>query len=338
MKSPRALFAVTAAAVALTACDVPTELPMFEPRWIIPADETSLSVDELLPSGVTNAGDVFDVAVDPVSASETLGNLCPACQPFDGMSAPVPDFQGSFVSTQSLPAEVESAEISGGTIDLAITNGFSFDPLENAGSSVTISVADHLTGEVLGEVVLDDTDALTPGLTLFQSMAVQPGSVTGPLRATASVDVVGGQTATIDVTDVIDVTATVQSLLVASVTVDVGSRTVSIAPRTLELEDVPDDVVDRIVSGAVILDVTNPFAVSFDGTLDIGTTSKPLSITGGGPSTVTIEYTGAELRSFFEQAGVQLSGSGVADGTSVTIRPGQEMILDATIDFTLLIG
>lgn len=339
MNPPRALFAAAAAAMALTACDVPTEPPMFEPRWVIPADGTSLALDELLPAGVTEAGNAFDISVNPVSAFETLGDLCgTACQVLNGLTAPVPDFTGSFQSTQSLPGDVESAEISGGTIDLTITNGFSFDPLENAGSTVTISIADDLTGTVLGELVLDDTDALVPGVTVTETITFQPGSVTGPLRATTSVDVVGGQTAFIDVTDAIDVTATIQSLLVASVTVDVGSRNVSIEARELEFEDVPEDVVDRIQSGAVVLEIDNPFSVTFDGTLDIGTTSKPFSISGDGPSTVTIEYTGAELRSFFDAAGVSLSGAGVANGTSVVIQPGQEILFEATLDFTLLIG
>ncbi len=339
MNPPRALFAVATAAVAFTACDVPTEPPMFEPRWVIPADGTSLALDELLPAGVTEAGNVFDISVNPVSTSETLGNLCGnPCQLANGMSAPVPNFQGSFLSTRSLPGDVESAEISGGTIDVVITNGFSFDPLQNAGSTVTISIADHLTGDVLGELTLDDTDTLTPGATVSESISLQQGSVTGPLRATASVDVIGGQTAVIDVTDVIDVSATIQSLLVSSVTVDVGSRSVSIESRELEFEDVPEDVVDRIVSGAVVMEIDNPFAVTFDGTLEIGTTSKPFSISGDGPSTVTIEYTGAELRSFFDESGVSLSGDGVANGTSVVIRPGQEILFEATLDFTLLIG
>lgn len=338
MNSPRALFAAAAAILTLTACDVPTEPPMFEPRWIIPVEETSLSVDELLPANVAVSGDAFDVSVDPVSALETLGDLCPGCAAADGMVAPVPSFNGSFVSTQGLPADVDSAQVSGGSIDIEILNGFTFDPLDNGGS-VTISIADDLTGEVLGELVLEDpTDDLQPNVPVFRSISVQPGSITGPIRATTTVDAPGGQSAFIDVSDEIQVTAIVQSLLVSSITVDVGSRSVTLDEQEVGLEDIDQEIADRIIEGSIILEIDNPFGVSLDGTIEIGTTSKSFSITGAGASTVTLNYTGDELRSFIGQPNVFFRGSGVANGASVTIAPAQVMLIEATLDFTILIG
>ncbi|MEX2472652.1 MAG: hypothetical protein WEA34_10755 [Gemmatimonadota bacterium] len=338
MNSPRALFAAAAAIFTLTACDVPTEPPMFEPRWIVPVNETSLSVDELLPAGVTVSGEAFDVSVDPVSVVETLGDLCPDCLDSGGFAVEVPPFSGDFVSIQALPAEVLSAEVSGGSVEIEILNGFTFDPLDNGGS-VTITIADDLTGEVLGEVVLEDpADDLPPNVPVARTLSVQPGSITGPIRATTSVDAQGGQTAEIDTSDLIEVTATVQSLLVSSVTVDVGSRTVTIDEQEIGLEDIEQDIAERIVEGSIILDIDNPFGVSLDGTIEIGSTSRSISITDASTSTVTLSYTGDELRSFIGQPNVLFSGSGVANGDSVTIRPGQVMLLEATLDFTILIG
>ena len=40
----------------LSGCDVPTALPIFDVRWIIPVEETSISVVELLPTDVTVVG------------------------------------------------------------------------------------------------------------------------------------------------------------------------------------------------------------------------------------------------------------------------------------------
>lgn len=338
MNSPRALFAAAAAIFTLTACDVPTEPPMFEPRWIVPVDETSLSVDELLPASVAVSGDAFDVSVDPVSALETLGDLCSACAAANGMVASVPPFDGSFVSTQGLPTDVGSAEVAGGSIDIEILNGFGFDPLDNGGS-VTITIADDLTGAVLGELVLEDaTDDLTPNIPVLRTISVQPGSITGPIRSTTTVDAPGGQPALIDVSDMIEVTATVQSLLVSSVTVDVGSRSVTLEEQQVGLEDIDAEISDRIIEGSIILDIDNPFGVSLEGTIEIGGISRTLSITDASTSTVTLSYTGDELRSFIGQPNVLFSGSGVANGDAVTIRPGQVMLLDATLDFTILIG
>lgn len=338
MNSPRALFAAAATIFTLTACDVPTEPPMFEPRWIVPVDETSLSVDELLPPSVTVSGDAFDVSVDPVSALETLGDLCSGCAAANGMVAPVPPFSGAFISTQGLPADVGSAEVSGGSIDIEILNGFGFDPLDNGGS-VTITIADDLTGAVLGELVLEDpTDDLTPNIPELRTISVQPGSITGALRATTTVDSPSGKTALIDVSDQIEVTATVQSLLVSSVTVDVGSRSVTLEEQAIGLEDIDQEIADRIIEGSIILDIDNPFGVSLDGTIEIGSTSRSISITDASTSTVTLSYTGDELRSLVGQPNVLFSGSGVANGDAVTIRPGQVMLLEATLDFTILIG
>lgn len=338
MKPPRAIFAAAAALTVAVGCDVPTEPPIVEQRWVVPVDETTLSVDELLPGAVSTVGDAFDISIDPVTASATLGDLCPECTLVDGMEAPVPPFEEDFVQTQALPAEVTSAEVSGGSIDLSIHNGFSFDPLENGGTMV-VTIADDLSGDVLGEVALDGTtETLDANSTVFRTIELSSATVTGPLRATVAVDAPGGQMAEIDVSDIIEVTADVTSFLVSSVTVDVGNRTVSFEDQEIDLEGIDENVTDRIVAGSIILDVANPFSVSVDGSIEIGGTSKSFSIAESGPSAVTLDYTGDELRSFIGQPNVFFSGSGTAEGTSVTIQPGQEMELDATLDVTLEIG
>lgn len=339
MNSPRTLLAATAACVVLAGCDIPTEPPLIDQRWIIPVDETTLSVDELLPTSVTTVGGDFDIAVDPVSASETLGNLCgAACLLLNGLTAPVPAFQGSFSSSRSLPADVASAEVTGGSIDVTITNGFSFDPLANGGALV-LTLTDDATGAALGTLSLDGaTDALPAGGTTVYTVPLSPGTVTGALRATVDVDVPGGQTAQIDAADQVQVTAAVNELLVGSVTIDVTGTSVSFEDQQLDLEDVDSDIADRILGGTLVLEIENPFAVGVDGTIDIGTTSKSFSLAGAGSSTVTLTYTGDELRSFIGQPDVTFSGSGVANGTSLTIQPGQQMLIDATLDFTLRIG
>jgi hypothetical protein len=339
MKSPRALIATAAIVAILAGCDIPTEPPIIEQRWMIEVDETSISVDELLPSAVTVVGSDFEVAVDPVSGLETLGVLCGnACDAVDGMVAPVPAFEGAFTSTQTLPSDVLAAALSGGSIEIAIANNLSFDPLYDGGT-IVISIADDATGTSLGQIMLDGSlDVLVPGTSEVRTLVLSAGDVSGALRATTTVDAPGGQLAPIDVSDFIEVTATVASMLLSSVTVDVGSRSVSFDEQALDLEDLDSDLTDRIVSGAVILDVTNPFGVAIDGTVEIGATSKAFSIDGGSSSTSTLSYTGDELRSFMGQPNITFSGSGIANGTAVTIAPGQEMAVRATLDFTLEIG
>src|SRR5690606_20086174 len=270
MSTTRTLVAIAAACASFAGCDIPTEPPVLEQRWILPVDDATMSVDELLPAAVTVLGDAWDVSVDPTSADESLGVLCPDCAVLDGQVAPVPPFQGSCSNGQSLPSDVVAAEVVGGSVDLTITNGLSFDPLEGGGT-LTIGIADEDTGVLLGQVELDgDTMTLAPGSITPLTLELSPGTVTGGLTVTADVDAPGGMLAPIDTNEQIVVEVAVTSLRVGSLTVNVQSRTVTLDEEALDLEDIDEDIASHIASGAVILDVDNPFGVSVDGWLGIG--------------------------------------------------------------------
>jgi hypothetical protein len=302
-------------------------------------EETSVSADQLLPSAVTVVEDNFVVSVDPVHGSATLGALCgTACEALDGTVAPVPAFQGGFMSTRRLPSDVLSAALAGDSIRIAIHNGLSFDPL-HGGGTIVIVIADDATGTPLGQIVLDgDEDVLFPWTTATRMLSLSAGTVTHALRATVTVDVLGGEPAVIDVSETLQMTATVGSLRAGSVTVNVRDRPVRFDERELDFEDLHEDAIDRIVGGSLILAVTNPFGVSLAGAVDIGVTSKGFSIDGSGSSTAAVSYGSPELRAFLGQPNVMFSGSGIANGTAITLEPGQEMTFRPTLDFNLEIG
>ena len=67
--------AAAAGCLLFAACEYPTGPPMLEHRWIIPIQETSMSVDELLPAGVVVSGNDFSVSMDPFATSQSLGAL-----------------------------------------------------------------------------------------------------------------------------------------------------------------------------------------------------------------------------------------------------------------------
>ena len=339
MSPPRAVLAALAACVLLPGCEIPTEVPIVEQRWLIPVEETTLAVDELLPDGVAVSGNDFDVSVDPVSTSETLGELCGvACDLLNNRVAPVPTFNGSFTSSQSLPLDVVSATIAGGSIEVEVSNGFAFDPLLGGGT-ITVDLTNGVGGPSLGQITLDGaTDTLAPGSTITDTLTLVSGTLDGPLAATTTVNIVGGQTTTIQVSETISVVATPNAILVSAVVVDVPIRTVTFDPVDIDVEDIDTDVTKRIEQGTIILEVNNPFAVSFSGNVDILTTSKAFSIAGSGPSTVELSYSGDELRSFLGKPDVTFSGSGTATGVAVTITPGQELTIEATLDVTIEIG
>ena len=325
-------------AVALAGCDVPTEAPMVEQRWVLPMDNTSIAVKEFLPDGVTEAGEVFLVKVDPFSSEATLGELCPSC--VNG-TVTLPAFQGSFGESEDFPPDVISAVLAGGSVVVAVTNGFSFDPVAGGGD-VVITLTDGVGGKVLGQTTI--STAMPPGSTVVRGATLTEGPVSPTLLATVEVDSPGGQTATIDTNARLVVNVDPTSVQVGSATVDVAGQAVEFAPVDLDVGDIDKEISDRIESGVIIFEITNPLRVPVNAALVIdypgGSLSKSVAIEATATSTTSVSYTGDELRLFMGQEGVTLSGTGTvpASANPILLRPGDELLLDATIDFTLVIG
>ena len=347
MNRSRMAFAATAACLLIAGCELPTDNPILEQRWIIPIEETTLSVNELLPDGVTISGSNFAVSVDNFSLSEDLGTLCALCIALNLTTAPKPAFNSSFTVIQSLPADVESATITSGNLAISITHALSFDPIRPPGGStgtVTVIIKNGVGGPAIGQVLIDGAaESFAPGTTLNKTLTISAGSVGRTLEL--AVDVVspaGGAGVAdwvpINTSNTISATGDVTSLLVSSATVSVASTPVDLDPVELDVGDIDEELTERIQQGTLILDIVNPFGVSVTGTINIGPTSKSFSIGAGATSTTSISYTGAEIGSFLGVDDVTFSGSGTASGGSVTVSPGQEMLIEATLDFTIRLG
>ena len=148
----------------------------------------------------------------------------------------------------------------------------------------------------------------------------------------------GGQVALIDTSDQITVTTTTTSLLVSSATVTVGIQSVDFDPEPLDVEDIDSQLVDRIQSASLLLDIVNPFGISVSATIAIGPTSKSLSIDDSATSSTSITYTNSELESWLGQPGITFSGSGIASGGSITVSARDELTIQVTLDATIQIG
>jgi hypothetical protein len=317
---------------------VPTDPPILEQRWSVPIEEVTLSVDQLLPKGVTVVGDDFSVSIDPFTTASSLATICGACVDLNGLTVPAPSFSTSLTASESLPADVSAAVISSATIEVAIQNGLSFDPI-TGGGSLTITISDGQGGTTLGEVVVDPaTDSMTPGGTLTKTISIGPNSVGATFFAAVAMVSVGGQVALINTANQITVTATTTSLLVSSATINVGSQSVDFDPEPLDVEDIDSQLVDRIQEAFLLLDIVNPFGVSVSATIVIGPTSKALSIDAGATSSTSITYTNSELQSWLGQPGITFSGSGVASGGSITVSARDELTIQVTLDATIQIG
>lgn len=320
-------------------CDVPTDPPIVEQRWAVPLDVVTLEQEELLPqSGVTIVGDAYEVEVDDFVAVESLGVLCPLCAPLDGLTAPVPPFAGSYTASTGLPRDVVSIEVASGTVTVSIANGLGFDPLEGGGT-LRVTISGGPAGPTLGGFTLAPPgDALPVGGVTVRTIAVAPGLVEGPIRADVEVESPGGQMATIHVDDEVGVSVVTEELRVSAVTAVVDGLSASLTEESLDTDDIGSDLVDDVQRGTVRLEVTNPFDLSFTGTLLIGPVTRTVSIGPEPTSTILIDYTGAELRSILDLPDAPFSGFGTVFGGPARITPAADVVIDPSVDIVIEVG
>ena len=321
----------------VAACEMPTEPPLVQQRWILPLDGITLEQDELLPDDVTIVGDLYNVAIDPVSRSQSLGDLCPECVS-TRFPVPVPAYQGQVTSYALLPQDVLAAEVQSGSVDVTISNNLSFDPIAGGGS-ITITVTSASGGAVLGTLVLESpTDALPPSSSTVRTLTIGAGRLAGAIKTKVDVDSPGTQTATIDITDDISVRTNTTSLLLSEATIDVDGLSTSFIEDTLNTEDLEGALTDAIVSGAVVMNVANPFGLTFSGTLVIGSVVKNLTVPADSISTVSLIYTGDELRSFLGFPDITLLGEGTLGGRRATVSADLDFIINPSLDVVIELG
>ena len=336
---------------ALSGCDVPTDLPIFDVRWVIPVEETSISVDELLPAtGVTISGGNFVVEADTLSLNETLGSLCSACLDSGGFPVPKPVFDTVFTQTSNLATDVASAQLVSGSISLAIQNDLGFDPIRPAAGTpgtMTVTLYDGDTGgRPLSQVTLDGailTDSLPNGALTTILLILDPGTVSSTIFAEVDLDSPAGDPVPINPNNRLDITVALGPFSVSSVTLVVDSLSVDLDPTNLDVGDIDTSVTDRILSGSLILDIQNPFGVEVELTLLISgpgftTISKDVTVSNLDPSSVSITYMADELRRFLGQPNVLVSGSGLVLGGPAMVTPTDQVVIEASLDIALEIS
>lgn len=321
-----------------TACDIPTELPIFQQRWVLPVDDISLDQAELLPATVSIMGNQYDVSIVDAVSSETVGNLCSGCAAVNGLTVPAPAFSGTFGSVENLPADVVGADVASGSVELQINNQLGWDPIAGGGS-LTITMRGASGGPVLATLVLQNpTDVLPNGVTTVRTISLGAGLIEGGIEATLAIESPGGEVTTMDTSNTITLTAVTTSMRVWGATVDIDGLTAELTEETLEADDLDDSILDGLVSGTVVLDVMNPFGLTYTGEVVVGTITKTVVITGATTSQVSIAYTGDELRSFLGVPGVTLSGTGLISGGPAVVTPSDSLTIDPSLDLIVELG
>lgn len=334
--------------VALAACDVPTEAPLIDSRWVLPSESTEIEVMDFLPEGVTLSpdGQAFLVTVTGRTQTTTLGEVCTECTQVNGLVVSKPAFVYDVESEASLPSDISDAVMTSGELVVFVRNGFNFDVLRPGSVAGTIDIEVHtLDGVRVGSSTISGATRSLPGQggTLQETITLSGATLDG-LRITAHLDSPEGNAALIDVAGVLDVQAQVRNVRATSAQADLSGEAFDLEPTGLDVSDIEDAFVDRVQSGRAVIDVTNDLGVATDLIVRIeGPTFEPILKSVSVPATAiserTVDFTGEELRRFLGQPDVTFGGTGtVTTASPVEVTPGQIIGLDIVLDITLRIG
>lgn len=340
------LLASTSALLVLAACEYPTSAPQLDTRWIVPAPGTTISVASLLPSGVAIKPDssAFTVAVAAVSVTRSLGQDCAQCAAANGTTVPKPAFTAVASSSTSLPSQIASATLSGGTLQFSLVNNYNFDPLRPAAGVFGYAVITVMNNGVLigKDSVNGATTAMPAGITIGRTIPLT-GTVTGsaPVTVTVTLNSPAGDPITMDASRTIMVLAVPTNISVSTASLNVSNQTIS-TNTTLDLSGIDSSITRHVTSGALLLHVVNPFAVT--GTLTVsfipqGGTPITKSLTlAPGTTDRTIAFTQAELQQLLgTNVTIAFSGPVSASGP-VSVTPKQAVTVTSKLDLSLHIG
>jgi len=343
------------ATLSLGACDFPTAPPIFESRFIIPGESTTLSVNELLPSSITVSGNAFRLTLGATSLPQrTLAELCGAlCAPIPpGTMVPKPAFTTTIPATIDVPADVVGATVTAATVTIALTQTFGFDPLQPSGRAVGDDGFIAVTVRNGARTLAVDTirGAFPSGAagTITRTLNLAPGEITGDLDVSLTLySPAGGNAPQHWVAYVPGAqllgTVTPEAVAISEARVTVQDRTVEVEAVSLDLSDIDQEMADRVVSGAFIVDVNNPLGVVGTMTLTIsggsaGVITKQLPVASG-QSTTRVAFTQSELQSLLgRDLTLTVRGPVSAPTGTVTVTPGQQVTIATKLDLVFEVG
>lgn len=342
------------------ACQVPTDLPIWNTVWQVPADSSEVTVESLLPSSVTIvdvAGiKAFSFGLPAATTSTTLGESCYACASSAGMRIPKPAFTLSDSATVQLPTDVVTADIIGGAIDYTLTNGFSFDPVNpgagsrgwirirvNSGS--TLIARDSIDGSVLSL----PAGAMTYRTIEFLATPSSPIRLDGPVTLVATLFSPDGDSTTINTSEQFSVSAEARNIMISQVSVNVPSTAFTPQHGTVDLSGLDEATAGKIAGGAVILGIHNPFAVGGSLSLDLKAPDgahvvKSFTLGVGGlasaPSTIRLGLTASEINSLIGQkdVAITITGNVSSPNGAVIVTPMERMAITTLVEATIVTG
>lgn len=327
------------AAGSLAACGVPTDLADWDMTWSVPTTGTTISVNSMLPSGVTSSGNSFLVSVSPVSISRRLADDCSACAAADGLTIPKPAFSGTGTATATLPASVNTAILGANQIAVTLRHAWGFDPLRpSATARGWLRIVATSNGVVIGRDSINGaTTAFPTGTDLVRTMSLSGTVTRAGVIVTTTMDSPAGDAVRMQSSGTFTAAAAFTSLAVTQAQVALTNQQVNASATTLDLRDVGGAIRDRTTGGVLQLTIANPFAVTGSLTLRFTGGDQPVTKTlslAANNSTQDIPLTRDELRALFGKS-IALTVTGPVNGSAVTVSPGQTVNVTARMLLTL---
>ena len=338
------------AALWLGACDFPTAPPIFETRFIVPGESTTLSVDEVLPAGLTVVGNAFRLDYGSVAVpARSLGQMCgTGCLALEGFQVPKPAFTDNFDVIVEMPDDVASGTVTSAGMTLTLTHTLGFDPLQPSGRTQDglIAVTVRNGARVLGQDTI--RGAFPNGSTVVRTIPLAAGDVAGDLTISLTIVSPAGGTApqhwvTVRNAGAFSGTVEPANVAISEARVVVLNREVSTDLVTIDLTDIDESMSERVKSGAFVVTIDNPLGVV--GTMQLvisggtaGTITKPIQV-GIGVSTRRVEFTGPELQSLLgNEVSLAITGRVTAPTGTALVRPGMRIFVTTNLDLIFEIG
>jgi hypothetical protein len=330
------------AALALAACDFPTEAPIFEPRFLIPVDSAEMLVGQFLPRSVAVRGDSFAMALERARASLSLGQLCAACRASGGIPAIKPGFANTITVDVPLPEDVNSITGASGTITVELTHDFNFDllrPGPSARGSITLAVT--VDGVPIAEdSILGSAQGFAPRSTINRVINFTLPGTARTLTVTATIESPEGAPTRLNNSDSFTLTVTPGIILASAINVNVTDRDVRAQQLEIDLTNLDEKLDDHIKFATMKLKIFNPFPVF--GTLIATFTGPGVNVAPKSfalvpfQSTQSVALTVPELTSMTGSV-VTTTVIGLVNGPrgGVTMIPANRLVIAIQLDMTL---
>jgi len=201
-------------------------------------------------------------------------------------------------------------------------------------------------GRVLDRIDIGGAEqSFAPGSRITKTFSVEPGTIHGAVWVEAYLISPAGELVVLDTSDRLSVSVTVHPMRISDAKVIVAGAAFAFTTVALDVEDIDDDVIERINDGALRLRVENQLELGATGVIEINAPAlapivKILHLDGARTSRERIGYTREEMRSILGTPGVVLTGAGAISSAAgpVVITPASKITAAADIEFEIELG